>query len=348
MPSPQCPALPPPHQRAAHPFPPPRLVAPPASRSCGRSSSAIARSTGSPRRGGCTSSSTSEVVELDVYLDQTMPAVADWREIHRPYLEKARALIVICTPGSKIIEEPDDWVHTEINWWLGHRNTVPILIDPLGQGIRYVPTAIRDRWPEIQRIRLVEAEWSQLPPAELEQKASALRRQIIGNILPSGAAIYEEELKAERRRGRQLARALAAAIALLAIAGAATWYAFTKRAEAEHNQAQAETSRAAATANAQVAASERDKALTGQSQFLADLAHQQRIAGEATNAVLLTLEALPDYSVGISRPYVAEAEMELDAAFRALRELIVLPDGKRVVTGSDDETAQLGWGRRRC
>jgi hypothetical protein len=95
---------------------------------------------------------------------------------------------------------------------------------PLGQGIRYVPTAIWDRFPEIQRIRLVEAEWSQLPPSELEQKASALRRQIIGNILPSGAAIYEEELKAERRRANNLARALIAAIVLLVVAGMTTWY----------------------------------------------------------------------------------------------------------------------------
>jgi hypothetical protein len=37
-----------------------------------------------------------------------MPAVADWREIHRPYLEKARAFIVICTPGSNLIEGPED------------------------------------------------------------------------------------------------------------------------------------------------------------------------------------------------------------------------------------------------
>jgi hypothetical protein len=47
------------------------------------------------------------------YLDQTMPAVADWREIHRPYLEKARAFIVICTPGSNIIDGRDDWVHMD-------------------------------------------------------------------------------------------------------------------------------------------------------------------------------------------------------------------------------------------
>src|SRR5262249_16213445 len=80
---------------------------------------------------------------------------------------------------------------------------------------------------------------------------------------------------------------------------------------------------------------------------LADLAHQQRIAGDAGNAALLTIEALPDYSAGISRPYVAEAELELDEAFRALRELIVLPgllrhlDGKRIVTAFEDGTGRM-------
>ena len=47
-----------------------------------------------------------ERILLDVYLDQTMPAVADWREIHRPYLERARALIVVCTPGAKNRRRP--------------------------------------------------------------------------------------------------------------------------------------------------------------------------------------------------------------------------------------------------
>jgi WD40 repeat protein len=295
-----------------------------------------------------------EPIQLDVYLDQTMPAAADWREIHRPYLEKARALIVICTPGAKIIEGPDDWVHTEIKWWLAHRGTAPILVDPLGQGIRYVPTAIRDRWPESQRIRLVEAEWTHLPPAELEEKASALRRQIIGNILPSGAAIYEEELQAERHRARQLTRALATAIAMLALTGLATWYAFTKQGEAERSQAEAEESRATATASARVATQERDKALTAQSQFLTDLARQQRTGGDSGTALLLALEALPDTARGVVRPYVPEAERELDGAWRALQERVVLkghdgivlsaafsPDGKRIVTGSADTTARL-------
>ena len=152
-----------------------------------------------------------QTIQFDVYLDQTMPAVADWRKIHQPYLKRARALIVVCTPGAKIKDGPEDWVHREIKWWLDHREPVPILIDPLDQGIRYVPTAISKRWPQIQRIPLVESEWIGLSRTDLEQKASALRGKIVGNILPSGAAIYEEELKAERRRAAKLRVALRAA-----------------------------------------------------------------------------------------------------------------------------------------
>jgi len=175
-----------------------------------------------------------ELIRFDVYLDQTMPAVADWREIHRPYLEKARALIVICSPGAKIDEGPDDWVHKEIKWWLDHRKTVPILIDPLRQGIRYVPVPIRERWPEIQRIPLVESEWSNLPAAALEEKAGALRRQIVGNILPSGAAIYAEELEAERARAEGLRVALRVSQASLYDAQAASYFDEARREEARY------------------------------------------------------------------------------------------------------------------
>ena len=96
------------------------------------------------------------------------------------------------------------------------------------------------------------------------------------------------------------------------------------------------------------------KAQRTQSLFLADLAQQQRSAGDAGTAVLLALEALPDRANGTTRPYAAEAEFQLDGALRDLRELIVLgghqgrglsaafsPDGKRIVTQSKDKTARL-------
>jgi hypothetical protein len=43
-------------------------------------------------------------------------------------------------------------------------------------------------------------------------------------------------------------------------------------------------------------------------------------------AMLLALEALPDTTAGVTRPYVPEAELQLDGAWRALRELLVLRD----------------------
>jgi hypothetical protein len=184
-----------------------------------------------------------EQIELDVYLDQTMPAVADWRALHRPYLERARALLVVCSPGAKINEGPNDWVHREIDWWLEHRTVGPILIDPLRQGQRYVPDAINTRWPEAQRIPLVESEWAHLAAVELAQKAEALRRQIVGVVLPSGATIYTRELDAERQRVEQLGNALrrlgvavAALVLLLFLVAGAAYYAIEQRKEAALNQ----------------------------------------------------------------------------------------------------------------
>jgi hypothetical protein len=63
---------------------------------------------------------------------------------------------------------------------------------------------------------------------------------------------------------------------------------------------------------------------TTQSLFLAGVARQQRTAGDAGTAILLSLEALPDSDAGITRPYVSESESQLDAAWRDLRERLVL------------------------
>ena len=181
-------------------------------------------------------------IQIDAYLDETMPGVADWKALHRPYLEKARALIVVCTPGAKINDGPGDWVHMEIDWWLANRQTAPILVDPLLEGLRYVPDQIARRWPDIQRIPLVEHEWKALAGAALEEKVGAVRRQVIGAVLPSGAAIYAQELADERRRSRRLKSALLVAAALLIAVAAAATYAYTQKAAALRNERIAQAS----------------------------------------------------------------------------------------------------------
>jgi hypothetical protein len=122
-----------------------------------------------------------------------------------------------------------------------------------------------------------------------------------------------------------------------------------------------------AQANADQAKASEEKAKTNlgkaqivQSRFLADQARQQRAAGDAGTAVLLALEALPDAAAGVVRPYVPEAELQLDGTWRDLRERLVLghgdwassaafsPDGKRIVTASVLLKVMPGQLRRSC
>src|SRR5262249_47519165 len=75
--------------------------------------------------------------------------------------------------------------------------------------------------------------------------------------------------------------------------------------------------------------------------------------GDASTAVLLALEALPDKAAGNDRPRVPEAQFQLDRAFLANQEQALLAhqagvggaafsaDGSRVVTASLDGTARV-------
>jgi len=91
-----------------------------------------------------------------------------------------------------------------------------------------------------------------------------------------------------------------------------------------------------------------------QSRFLADRADQRTRDGDAGTAMLLALEALPDIRSGRERPLAHEAEAALFRAYQSLQESVVLkghkgvvrsatftPDGRRVVTASDDNTARV-------
>lgn len=91
---------------------------------------------------------------LDVYFDQATPAIGNWQELHRPYLEASRAMLVICTPGIFSRLNSDDWVHKEIEWWLENRSAAPIIIDTTGEGVRWIPFPLMKRWPNAQRLQL--------------------------------------------------------------------------------------------------------------------------------------------------------------------------------------------------
>ena len=87
--------------------------------------------------------------------------------------------------------------------------------------------------------------------------------------------------------------------------------------------------------------------------FLIDQANQWIKERDAGTAMLLALQAMPDMHSGIKRPLVHEAEATLFNAYQELQERIVLghkssvwsasiaPDGRRIVTASEDNTARV-------
>ena len=145
---------------------------------------------------------------LDVYFDQAAPGVGDWTSVHEPYLKRCRAMIVVCTPGAKLVEGDGDWVHKEIDWWIENRPWAPILIDPLGAGDRYVPGAISDKWPNAQRIEIIAREWDALAEDRRKALEDRTRDRLIGGIASSARTFYRDELEQEQRRAAELQGAL--------------------------------------------------------------------------------------------------------------------------------------------
>ena len=193
---------------------------------------------------------------LDVYFDRAVPGVGDWKAVHEPYLKRSRALIVICTPGAKINEGEYDWVHREIDWWLGHREIVPILVDPLDEGARFVPDSIAERWPDAQRIRLNKNEWEGLSEADRPSFEDRIRSQFLGAIIPSVNNFYRQELEQEKKRTATVRRsrrtALGLGVAFITIVCIAMWIFALKRA-AENAASEAHTARVEAEAAHQLA-----------------------------------------------------------------------------------------------
>jgi hypothetical protein len=165
-----------------------------------------------------------------------------------------------------------------------------------------------------------------------------------------GIADFSRLVSEDYRQYRQtIGTAWAAAAVLLFVAAAAVWGFY----QADQQRREAERQRQEAKLQRDQAVAELREAQIEQSRFLADEASRQRVGADNGTAVLLALEALPDAVAGTARPYVPETGLQLDGAWRDLREQLVLShgvivfrvafsaDGKRIVTASDDKTARI-------
>ena len=133
--------------------------------------------------------------------------------------------------------------------------------------------------------------------------------------------ILESRKSATRRQRYWVGGSVAVAAVSLALAAVA----YTLKLEADQQRSNAKLNESKAVQNEKMARKERDAALATQSRFLNDLARQELRNGNASNAVLLAVEALPaDKTAPDARPYLAEAEATLYAGVSALRERKVL------------------------
>jgi WD40 repeat protein len=152
-------------------------------------------------------------------------------------------MIVVCTPGSFQKLEKDDWVHREIDWWLKSRKVAPILIDATGEGERWVPKVIKDRWPDAQRITVVQDDLLRLQGQELRLFEERVRSRILNGIVLSKQRVVFEDLERQKKMSRRLSIALVVAgVALLSTVAAAV-LAMRARESAEENASKAEARR---------------------------------------------------------------------------------------------------------
>ena len=132
---------------------------------------------------------------IATYFDQHAPAIHDWTQKWKGDLRTARAMILVASPGSATRRPGTDWLYDEIEWWISHRRTAPLLVLAGRDEPSWVPLAIARRWPRAQRL----AWCSQATP---DQRKVLLERITDGLILSERGISYEELRRLQvRNRG---------------------------------------------------------------------------------------------------------------------------------------------------
>ena len=221
------------------------------------------------------------------------------------------------------------------------------------------------RWREMGRADQALLTGLDLARAEerLPARSEDLSGQVIAFVKDSigfDRAIKQKQLRFQRRVS---VGALAAALLMAIMAGFA-WIQWGQADRAKLSAQQAREMAILAEQKAKVAKNNADvqlaEAQRTQSLFLSALARQKRAAGDVATALLLALEGLPDSAAKITRPYVPEAEFQLEQAWRALRERLIVfgddktddfdqlfataaisPDGKRIVAAASNMRLRL-------
>jgi WD40 repeat protein/energy-coupling factor transporter ATP-binding protein EcfA2 len=275
-------------------------------------------------------------------LIQRWPTLRDWVRANR---ENMRARTAILRAKAE---------------WDEHSQDEKYLLDPgvqleRGRALQGNPgdVAVDDIRDYVERsMRKDERRLAEEREAEFAQKRIADLRKRTAQVAIAGLVIAS--LVAAAAVWQYFDAKVSASASENARADAEVQYHRAEQAEGAANKAKVEAQANAerAKANAEQAKANLREAQIARSRYLALLARQKRVEGDAGTAALLALEAVPDAAAGTAHPYVPEAELQLAGAWRDLRERLILPydgvmsaafspDGKRIVTASRDMTARV-------
>jgi WD40 repeat protein len=158
---------------------------------------------------------------VSIYFDRTAPAIGDWRSMHTPSLETAKAMLIVCTPKANQIKGKDDWVHREVNWWLQNRKCAPILVDPGSDG-KWIPDRIKARWPDAQRVNIDLGKYNKMDSEAKNRFRNQIVVQITQGISAGASKVVFEEWERNRRRIRTI-KVFSIGLALALLLGGGAW-----------------------------------------------------------------------------------------------------------------------------
>jgi WD40 repeat protein len=270
--------------------------------------------------------------ELDVHYDhRSAPPGEQIADVNWRALRKARALILVISPGTRSREKKRDWLYAEIDWWLAHRKSArPLLVDTTGEPLRWAPEPIVKRWKDIVAV-----------PISRDDSEGRNQRSIdliIQGIVRGQSERVREDLRRERNRRLVFQNALAAAAMLFIFAAAAGFVAYQQRNEARR-------------ANGKLALEEGkkkialDRAEAEATRLRRELARQLVVKswevfddGDRTGALVLLAKALTlskgdenDEPLSRMRFHALRRQFPMDQFWSDARFAAFSPDGSRIV-----------------
>ena len=256
-------------------------------------------------------------------------------------LSESKYLIVICSPRSA----KSPWVNKEVEYFIEHGREeyiIPYIID----GEPFSKDPEKECFPPALKSLLGEKELLGISTSELSKEAAAVK--VVARMFGLRFDTLWQGYNREQKKRRIAWGAAALFVLLLSVSVSALLYKNKNEISRQKQQIESQNKELIR---------KQDNLLINQSKYLASEAQKEYDKGNITKALRMALYALPRDLENPDRPYVPEAEIMLRKCDNPQKQKIYSrsilqhvnlvnsaafsPDGKYIVTASDDNTARV-------